>query len=84
MIDRNTGDATLTTSAADDTADFTTRMRELRDSLPDTGDIQARIAAAVCDRCGARAELDFDNPQMPPGWAALQDGDFCPRCQSLN
>lgn len=84
VIDRRSGDAVLTTEAVDGDADFATRMRELQGTLPDIGEVKARFAAAICDGCGTRAELDFDNPQMPPGWAACEAGDFCPSCQGLN
>lgn len=84
VIDRKTGDATVTTVALDDAADFATRVRELRESLPDLAGVEARFAAAVCDGCGDRAGLDFENPTLPPGWVATEAGDFCPGCQSLN
>lgn len=84
VISRQTGDATLTTVAVDDDTDFTQRARELKESLPDIGPAQARLATAVCDGCGTRRALDFDNPELPHGWAATEAGDFCPRCQTLN
>lgn len=83
-IDRQTGDATLTTETLDDDADFAARIRELKESVPDTGPVEARFLALTCNGCGAVAELDFDNPELPPGWASCADGDFCPACQVLN
>lgn len=83
-ISRQTGDATLTTVAIDDDADFAQRIRELKESLPDIGPTDAKFATAACDGCGTRAALDFEDPKLPRGWVAAEAGDFCPVCQALN
>ena len=84
VIDRQTGDATLTTEVIDDDADFATRIAELKASVPEPGPGDVSFATAVCNGCGATAGIDFGNPRMPDGWASCDDGDFCPRCQTLN
>jgi hypothetical protein len=84
VIDRATGDATLTTELVDDDADARQRMAELKAALPEPQPGDTCLACVLCDGCGARAEVDFGNPRMPDGWASTEDGDFCPRCQSLN
>jgi hypothetical protein len=58
--------------------------RELKDSVPDIGPVEARMLTAVCDGCGVPVDLDFDHPELPGGWAATEAGDFCPACQALN
>jgi hypothetical protein len=61
-------------------AEFTQRVTELKASLPDIGPAAARTAVLACDGCGAREELDFDDPRYPAGWRELPTGDFCPDC----
>jgi hypothetical protein len=82
VIDRQTGDASLSAEVIDDNADFAARIAGLKESVPDIGPVEARLLTSVCDGCGARAELDFDNPKMPPGWASADTGDYCPGCQA--
>jgi hypothetical protein len=84
FIDGQTGDATLTTEVLED-ASFEQRIAELQASVPaGFGPDAVRILTTLCDGCGATAELDPGNPRYPEGWADREDGDFCPRCQSLN
>jgi len=83
-VDRKSGDATVTTETLDDDAGFAQRIRDLKESVPDIGPVEARFLATLCDGCGARAALDFENPRLPDGWAATGAGDFCPACQAMN
>lgn len=78
-VDRATGEGEFREELLP-AAGFGQRVTELRASLPDIGDVQARLAVLICDGCGARAELDFDAPRYPDGWRELPGGDFCPRC----
>jgi hypothetical protein len=78
-ISRQTGDATLRTEILPP-ADFEQRAAEMKASLPDIGQVEARYAVLACDGCGVRTELDFDRPVYPPGWDERDDGDFCPAC----
>lgn len=72
----------MTTEVIDGDAGFAERIAGLRGSVPaDLGPVEAKFLTALCDGCGATAELDFDNPRMPEGWAEQGDGDYCPRCQ---
>lgn len=75
---------TASTEIVDGDADFAQRARELKDSIPDIGPVEARYSGVVCDGCGKSVTLDFDEPRLPDGWAACDAGDFCPRCQSLS
>ena len=70
VIDRQTGEASLTAVAIDDDAGFTQRVFELQSSVPDIGPVEARSLTAVCDGCGTRADLDFDAPELPDRRAA--------------
>jgi len=79
-ISRATGDFTVEAEVLPSAAGFGQRIGELKESLPDLGDVKARCAVLTCDGCGARAELDFDVPVYPAGWRELPDGDFCPDC----
>jgi len=79
-LDRETGDAIVTTETLPG-AGFGQRIAGLKESVPDIGPVEARFLHARCDGCGTTAELDFDNPRMPDGWAGHDDGDYCPRCQ---
>jgi hypothetical protein len=83
VIDRRTGGATVTTEIVPD-AGFAERIAGLKASVPDIGPVEARSLTVLCDGCGARAGVDFDSPELPPGWAACEAGDLCPRCQSLS
>jgi hypothetical protein len=83
-ISRQSGTATVRTEVLTDDPGFARRIQELKDSLPDIGPVEARFAAAVCNGCGARVALDFDDPRLPGGWAVTEAGDFCPGCQTLN
>lgn len=80
IVDRNTGDATMTTEVIDDNAGFAERIAGLKDSVPDIGPVEARFLTTVCDGCGTTASLDFDDPRLPGGWASCEAGDFCPHC----
>jgi ribosomal protein S27E len=71
----------LTAETIDDDADFAQRARELRDTLPDIGPVEARFLGVRCNGCDDTAPLDFDDPQLPPGWVACDAGDFCPGCR---
>lgn len=73
------GDAVVTTEILPD-ASFEQRCRELRGTVPDIGPVQARVLSVSCNRCGARAELNLDRPQLPPGWITNDEGEFCPSC----
>jgi hypothetical protein len=84
FIDRQTGDISVTTEVIDDDADFEQRIAELKASMPELQPGDVCFAMATCNGCGATAEVDYDNPRLPDGWAATEAGDFCPRCQSLN
>ena len=83
-VDRKSGDATVTTETLSDEAGFAQRIRELKESVPDIGPVEARSLATLCDGCGSGAALDFESPRLPDGWAATGAGDFCPACQALN
>jgi hypothetical protein len=83
-ISRRTGDAVMTTEVIDDDADFGQRIAELKASVPESQPGDICFAMATCNGCGATAGVDYENPRMPDGWASCKDGDFCPRCQSLN
>ena len=72
----------MTTELIDDDADFAQRIRELKDTVPDIGPIEARFLAVSCNGCEAVASLDFDDPRLPSGWVACDAGDFCPACRS--
>ncbi len=79
MVNRMTGDFTETGEVLP-AAEFAQRAAELKASLPDIGPVLARASVLICDGCGARAELDFDDPRYPGGWRELPGGDFCPDC----
>jgi len=84
-ISRESGDAVATTEVLDDDAGFAQRITGLKDSVPDDIDpVEARYLGVRCDGCGTAAELDFDDPRYPDGWAEREDGDFCPACQTLH
>jgi len=83
-IDKATGDATLTTEIADGEADTAERFRQLKASLPEIEPGAVTAAAVRCDGCGDAAEVDFGEPQLPPGWTATPGGDSCPRCRISN
>lgn len=55
------------------------RFAELRASLP-VGIDGARVATVACDDCPARAEVDYEDPQLPDGWVTTHAGEFCPAC----
>ena len=74
--------ASMTTELIDDNADFAQRARELKDTVPDIGPVEARILAVSCNGCEAVATLDFDDPRLPAGWVSCDAGDFCPECRS--
>ena len=78
-VDRVTGAVDVTEEVLP-AAEFTQRAAELKASLPNIGPVEARTSVLVCDGCGARTELDFDDPQYPGGWRELPGGDFCPDC----
>jgi hypothetical protein len=78
VISRENGGACTTEILPD--ADWDQRARELKASVPDIGAIEARLFAVRCDGCGRAAELDFDDPHLPGGWASGEDGEFCPAC----
>ncbi len=80
MIDRATGQVTSERAEYAPPARFRRRVRELRESLPDLADVQARIAILVCNGCAAVAELDATRPVRPAGWRERRGGDFCPPC----
>jgi hypothetical protein len=80
-VNRVTG-ATEFTEELLPAAEFGQRAAELKASLPDIDDAEARrLAVLICNGCGARVTLDFDAPEYPDGWRELPDGDFCPRCR---
>ena len=70
----------MTTEIIDDEADFAQRARELRDTVQVIGPVEARFLTVMCNGCGTRASVDFDNPRLPGGWISDDAGDFCPRC----
>lgn len=39
---------------------------------------RARELSMICDGCGWRTTLSYDNP--PPGWISTERGDLCPAC----
>ena len=81
-VSRKDGSVTFSAVTVDDDAGFAQRIAELKGTVPaDLGPVKARLLTAVCDGCGATAELDFENPRLPDGWAEHDDGDYCPRCQ---
>ncbi len=82
FIDKATGNAELSREVLPD-AGLDERIRDLKATVPAgmAEDPDAvRQAVLLCDGCGARAELDFDDPRKPGGWTERDDGDFCPAC----
>lgn len=80
LIDKATGDATLTRHILPD-APLPERIEELKAIIPAAMDPDSiRTATLACDGCGASAELDWDDPRSPAGWTERDDGDFCPAC----
>ena len=83
--DRRTGAVTWSTERLPSEATFAGRLRELKDHVLDSwspadGPVEAASATLTCNGCGVTAELDWADPQLPPGWAERPDGDFCPAC----
>jgi hypothetical protein len=85
-IDRRTGERTETTEILPPAASFADRVAATRAAVElaslGGGPAEARYAHLKCDGCGAIAELDYGNPQLPPGWAERDNGDFCPACRA--
>jgi hypothetical protein len=76
------GSVTFAAVTVDDDAGFGQRVAELKGAVPaDIGPVEARLLTVACDGCDAAAELDFDDPRLPDGWAEHDDGDYCPQCQ---
>lgn len=66
-----------------DDAGFAQRFADLKASTEaDMPGSLARIAAVMCDGCGATVEVDYKNPELPKGWTAQERGDFCARCSA--
>jgi hypothetical protein len=70
----------LTTETIEDDASFAQRIRELKDSLPGIGPVEARFLTVTCNGCEVVASLDFDRPRLPDGWITRDAGEFCPNC----
>ena len=84
-IDKVTGDATLTViEVPDDDAGTAERFRQLKADLPTATPESVRTAYVRCDGCERIAEVNFDQPELPAGWTATPNGDFCPHCQREN
>jgi hypothetical protein len=83
VINRQTGERTMTTEVIDDNAGFAQRIRELKDSMPDIGPVEARFLGVTCNGCGTTVSVDFDEPRLPGGWVSCDEGDFCPNCQTI-
>lgn len=66
-------------------ASFQERAEELKTYVrpytkPDGTTIQ--FFTVQCDGCGIAMPIEYDDPQLPPGWRAQEDGEFCPNCAS--
>lgn len=48
--------------------------------LAGPGDL-ARYLGLECNCCAARVQVDWNDPQLPPGWTATADGEFCGPCR---
>lgn len=44
------------------------------------GPVEERWAQVVCDGCGLIVRLDDGQVELPAGWIANADGDYCPGC----
>lgn len=78
-LDLATGTVTIRTEQVPGDASMSQRFAELRAAIPADPDA-IRFAAVACNGCPARAEVDYDDPQLPDGWAATPAGEFCPAC----
>lgn len=83
-IDLHTGDVALTSEIIEEDAGFAERFRQLKETVPEATPESVRTASVRCDGCDDVVEVDFDKPELPPGWTATAEGDFCPRCGTAN
>ena len=56
------------------------RIRQIKKTLPVPSPDADKWAAVRCDGCGETIEVDWDKPELPPGWRTTGQGDFCPLC----
>lgn len=63
--------------------EFPERIAALRASAAEhlAGAIEAQFARVVCDGCGKVADVSIEDPQLPAGWCAREDGEFCEACR---
>lgn len=81
--DRATGDVTVTERIVPAGATVAERFAELRAGLPPacpSDPSEVAWAQVVCDGCGTAESVSFTAPDLPPGWTARDDGEFCPAC----
>jgi hypothetical protein len=43
--------------------------------------VDERFARLLCDGCGRSVRLDPECVEMPDGWTAAIEGDYCPECE---
>lgn len=82
-VDLMTGEVTMSVESLPDDATVAGRFAELKAGQPAPSGAQ-KHAGMRCDRCGREVRVDFENPQLPPGWVADERGDFCPACHAAN